>query len=205
MKGDAENYQKPNDDREILQCLAQAAPNLESLTMAISPSMSHFPGRTLSDQHFLWTSHNFQFSRLSVLSLCHIVTTRDSLADFLRSASPTLRKLIFWNISFTDDKIFLPGPERDIICIQEGIRVCQEVCNFLQDNFLLRYLSLGAMKYHRQQTGLFDPVHNPEGPNAPVRASSSACYVEEETPITFREWIGQLRLIEYRPPYGLCE
>ncbi|CAI7615908.1 unnamed protein product [Penicillium glandicola] len=185
----------------LLPLLAQAASSIESLELSMRLANSNHPslcqhtsGLDLADAHFDWVARHFRFSRLSSLSLYHVVTTVPSFKKFLETALHTLKILTLGSITWTSDLTIDPmiSPYQRREHQDEGLRTCQEVCAYLRDHSLLNRLKITMWSYQRERIMLIDPVYEGRQSRSSFRPGT-VLYDAKWEEIDFPEWIDQLR------------
>ncbi|PWY93131.1 hypothetical protein BO94DRAFT_583371 [Aspergillus sclerotioniger CBS 115572] len=176
----AQEALEPNSDgksKDTLEFLAKAAPNLKTLQVRFDNRHKAEDDREpLVDQHFVWMSQKFHFSRLSRLHLFNIRTTTSSLMQLLRSAMPTLRIFVFGSITLRHYGNFPSPMERDDEFFDNGVRVWREVLNLVRDQGSLRQLGVDKLMYQNQRIDII------------------AHYAERTAHVSIQDWIDELKL-----------
>lgn len=185
----------------LLPLLAKTAPEIQSLdltmlpahNMLYSPPLEQDFGPRLADAHFDWISQHFKFSRLSTLTLRHIIVTVSCFKELLKTALPTLKHLTLDCLTWTSD-IKIQRPQTSDFQ-DEGVRICRGVFVYLRDYSRIQNLSIGRMCYRHQPMTVLSEFHPPR-PRGPPPLRGGIPYwkrydINKDT-VSLEKWIDGL-------------
>lgn len=210
QEGEEEEFDEDTFKR-LLGILVTAAPTLKILTFAQWSSMEE-----LSPTYFKGLSQKICFSRLEELHLHSIEVTVNTLEDFLRTATSTLRRLSLRLVSLVDATTSLdPGPMTDnraswgpslsTEAQAEIARLWKRVFEFWADHLNLKSVQLSILGYRGREILLKDDLYKERGqPDAKIPTSGlnlkDFSFDAERASVSFKEWITQLRVEMQHPP-----
>jgi hypothetical protein len=193
------NHPKREKNR-LLPLLTQASPSIKSLHLTMRLAGMHNSSLCwqkadldLVDAHFDWVSQHFRFSRLSDLSLSHLIITVSSLKKFLQTALYTLKHLTLECLIWTSDPTVSTSQGRGHK--DECLRICREVCVYLRDHSRIQCLKIGSWSYQRERIKIFDPFHDRQESHRLVPSWRAGLYDRRQDAISFTEWIDQLQFV----------
>ncbi|KAJ5316351.1 hypothetical protein N7476_006658 [Penicillium atrosanguineum] len=183
---------RPSDQDEpefsdLLDILVTAAPTLKTLTF------SQWADRTsLSPSYFSNLAESINFTQLTDLHLTYIEITQDTLKTFLRTTTPTLRKLSLSSINLTDHLV-PPAARHSFSGFSRPTRKAKmaglwhSIWAFIRDELILEYLSMKDLTCQRCHVEIYD--------NFSQIKSYSAVFDSQNTRVSLQEWVEGLTAI----------
>ncbi|KAL2783931.1 hypothetical protein BJX66DRAFT_344491 [Aspergillus keveii] len=216
-----EDYQpirRQAQQQNLLQMLAAVVPILEDLALSLPITSrlsghdhmhalsSWISGLDLTDSHFAWTAHNFQFAALHTLSLDNLAIAVTDFTSFLQTAQPTLRRLSILRVHWTKRRVVDMSRAEKGEIVKAAESVCRLICKHLQDCFPLESLILETWYYQASPILVIDPDHR-----RARRYSARPCTTHSSLPvrygtertISFEAWLDQLIFIARVPRVSL--
>ncbi|KAJ5405987.1 hypothetical protein N7465_007271 [Penicillium sp. CMV-2018d] len=185
----------------LLPLLAKTAPEIQSLDLTMLPAHNMFYSPPLeqdfdprlADAHFDWISQHFKCSRLSTLTLRHIIVTVTCFKELLKTALPTLKHLTLDCLTWTSD-IKIQRPQTSDFQ-DEGVRICRGAFVYLRDYSRIQNLSIGRMCYRHQPMTVLSEFHPPR-PRGPPPLRGAIPYwkrydINKDT-VSLEKWIDGL-------------